>query len=271
MPAMTSVLLAAFLATNSIAFVDSRVTVSNPTNSLCRFVDYEASCRTQNFVLNTNFWLRGIDFSCVSPWNSGSGRLRAGTAISKRHIVFGKHYPLWKDVRIVFVGEDGGVCPCSIVATKELPNTDIAIGLLNAELTPNIHPAKILPRNAAEYIGDGTDFPVVTFNQFENAFLTYVRNVRSLASDFLVMWCREPTDPRQCRFRKPIKGGDSGNPAFLLFNGQPILLFTLYGGGCGTGHCLHAACDEIQSAMDALCPGYRLETFDFGKGTGGAM
>lgn len=261
---MTILLLAALLSTNELGYVDRLVETHDPRTSLCRFVDYERACGTQDFVLNTNFWLRGIDFSCVSPWNSAGGRLRAGTAISKRHIVFAKHFPLGKDTRILFVGEDGGVCPCYVAATREVPGTDIMVGSLNAELTPNIVPAKVLPENYAGYIGDGGGFPVVTFNQHEKAFLTYLAPL-SPNPRLLLVKGREPSSLRQRRFRERIVVGDSGNPAFLLLDGQAVLLYTIYGDSCGSGHGLHAVRREVQAAMDALCPGYRLESFDFAK------
>ena len=58
-------------------------------------------------------------------------------------------------------------------------------------------------------------------------------------------------------------GGDSGNPAFLIVDNQPILLYCLFRGGYGSGPALHLYRREIQAAMDELCPGYTLETFDF--------
>ena len=65
-------------------------------------------------------------------------------------------------------------------------------------------------------------------------------------------------------FRDRLIGGDSGNPAFLLINDQPILIYCLTGGWSGSGDGLHFYQDKIQSLMDELCPGYKLEIFDFG-------
>ena len=156
-------------ATNSIA---RRIARSDPALGLCRFVGYPDGASSDRFDLNPDFWLKGVDFSCVSPWNSGGGSVRAGTAISKRHVVFAKHFPLWNGVRIVFVGEDGGVCPSQIEAVKTVGKTDIMIGSLKYELTPNIKPAKILPMDFDRHIGRGVDMPVVTFTQNENAIPT---------------------------------------------------------------------------------------------------
>lgn len=240
--------------------VDARLEGKNPSSCLTRFTGYEANGHADRFVENTNFWLKGIDFSCVSPWNSAGGRQRAGTLISKRHIVFAKHFPFWQGVRIVFVGEDGGVCPCYIEATKAIEKTDIMIGLLNAEVTPNIIPAKLLSKSAAKRIGSGAGLPVVTFNQHEQAFLTELNPINT--NQFFSISSRIPSKDLYRQFRAKIIVGDSGNPAFLLLDGKPVLVYCLHGGGCGSGPPLHLYRREIQAAMDELAPGYRLTDCD---------
>lgn len=284
------VVLPAFQLANDA--IDKRLATADPKLGICRFVDYPPSRGKLGFPrclfekpleLNTNFWLRGVDFSCVSPWNDSTGAFRAGTAISKRHIVFANHFPLWKGVRISFVGEDGEVCPCHVEATKRVGDTDIAVGLLNAELTPNIRPAKILPMDFEATLGNGNGFPVITFNQQEKAFLT---ELDAIPTNRFISYGRQRTRNGEWRpmpktvwnvrssvstnavraaFRELIVGGDSGNPAFLLLGDEPIILCCLRGGGCGCGPALHLYRREIQAAMDELCPGYKLEAFKFGK------
>ena len=253
-------------ATNSVAM---RIAGRDPAICLSRFADYPPSkgklgfprCLFQDpFPANTNFWLRGVDFSCASPWNDESGAIRAGTAISKRHIVCAAHLPLWKGVRILFVGEDGGVCPCYVEKTKTVGKTDIMVASLNAELTPNIKPARILPEDYERYIGDGKGLPLVTFNQREQAFLTQVNCIYTNR-----VWHVASTNANWKALSGKIVGGDSGDPAFLLIGNEPILLYCLYSGGLGHGPAIHRYRKEIQKAMDELCPGYKLEVFDFSQ------
>lgn len=251
-------------ATNSIA---ERIAGVDPAVCLSRFVDYPAcfsrrsAFRSPRPTINPKFWLKDIDFSCVSPWNDSCGAQRAGTLISKRHIIFAKHFPLWKGVRIVFVDNDGGVCPCHIQATKALDKCDIMIGLLDYEVSPNIKPAKILPEDYKKYIGNGNGLPVVTINQNEEAFIsTFVGfhdNPKFLSRGHL------PNDKVQRTLQRPIVGGDSGNPAFFLIGDELILIYCLQMGNYGAGPALHQHRREIQQAMDELCPGYKLEAFDF--------
>lgn len=242
--------------------VDRRIAAANPTNGLARFLNYTSGGPKDRFVPNPAFWAKGVDFSCASPWNSQSGSLRAGTLISKRHIVFAHHFPLAVGTRIVFVGEDGGVCPCYVQATKAIGNTDIMIGALNAEVTPNIHPAKLLTMDFQPYLGEGVGLPVVTLNREEKAFVTELWLLPRRGSPPGPR-NHNPTGKLRQSFREDIKVGDSGNPAFLIVGTEPILLYCLKLGGYGAGPWLHFYLDKIQATMDELCPGYKLETFDF--------
>lgn len=248
-------------ATNSVA---ARIAGVDPAVCLSRFVDYPPA-KGNPFRPNPKFWLKDVDFSCVSPWNDSCGVLRAGTLISRRHIVCAAHFPLWEGVRIIFTDNELGSCPCRIAKTKKIEGTDIQVAALDAEVTPNIHPAKLLPDDYEKHIGDGNGLPVVTFNQREEAFLTEL-NAISTNLTFRRLGSHKSADAARASLRKPIVIGDSGNPAFLLIGSRPILLYCLKQGGYGSGFALFRYRREIQAAMDELCPGYRLETFDFTSG-----
>lgn len=251
-------------ATNSVA---ERIAGADPAVSLSRFVDYPPSkgklgfprCLWEKpFPANEKFWLKDVDFSCASPWNDDYGALRAGTLISKRHIIFAQHFQLGKGTRILFVDKAGEVCPCHVKATKALEQNDIMIGLLEYEVTPNIHPAKILPEDYAKWIGDGKGLPIVTFNQHEKVFLSECRGITPN------MVSNDVSTNREWKAHGgKIVGGDSGNPAFLLIGNEPILLYCLFSGGVGRGPSVLCFRKDIQKAMDELCPGYKLEEFDF--------
>lgn len=255
-------------ATNSVA---ERLADPNIGKSVWRFSEYPPSrgrlgfprCLFQDrFPANEHFWLKGVDFSCVSPWNEKFKNLRAGTLISPRHVVFAAHFAPGKG-RIDFVAPDGDRCTREIGEARTVPGTDIQIAVLSSDVSSDIRPAKILPENYADYIGDGGGLPVVTFNQNEEALLTELspiwvdETVKCISS-------RPSRDRARERFRKPIVSGDSGNPVFLLVGDQPILLCCLKTGGYGAGPSLCHYRKEVQETMDKLCPGYTLETFDFG-------
>ena len=257
-------------ATNGVA---QRI-AENPRASLSRFTGYPPSkgllgfprCLFEKpFVLNDKFWLKDLDFSCVSPWNDAMGRFGAGVAVTKRHILYSNHFNMGKGTRILFVGQDGEICPCYLEGSRKVADTGLMVGLLNAEITPNIHPAKILPQDYGKYIGDGRGLPVVTFNQSEEAVL-HESGCETKEGEGPRRWGAHPSaNPAWATFQKDLIRGDSGNPAFMLIGNHPVLIYCIYGGGGGVGNSIHAYRLEIQKAMDELCSGYTLEVFDFEK------
>jgi len=239
---------------------------------LSRFLDYPPGagklgfprCLWENpFSPNPDFWLKGIDFTCASPWNDSHGSQCAGTAISKRHIIFAQHFPLAKGTRIAFVGETGEVSHYTLKAIKAVDKSDIMIGLLDYELTPDVHPARILPAGYEKWLTDGSVWPMVTFNQFEKAHLSELSWWWSSSSKSMHFTNRRCRHAAWQKFSGEMIGGDSGNPAFMLYKGNPILIYCLLSGGVGYGSPVHLYRSQVQKAMDELCPGYKLEEFDF--------
>lgn len=251
---------------------------------LSRFDGYPASVSSLTpektlatcIMPSTNFWAKDFDFSCVSPWNSASGRLRAGTAISPRHVVFANHFPVVSGARMIFIGEDGGVCPCTLAKTARVGTTDIIIGALDYDLTPNIKPAKVMPKDWLEHVAGVTNFPTVTFTQ--NETLLYSEFVLTSTNfSYLALRNRAP-DHEPIELQGPrgsiavpeeaiqrhgmIRVGDSGNPAFMVWKGEPVLMYCLLNGGAGSGPWLHLRLKEIQETMDELAPGYQLNVVD---------
>lgn len=254
--------------------VDRRLANANASAGLSRFVNYPSGADRDKFEPNPKFWAKEVDFSCASPWNSAGGALRAGTLISKRHFVCVKHFPFWKGVRILFVDNNGNVCPCSVEAVKALDGVDIMVGLLNAEVTPNINPAKILPGDYEKHIGNGKGLPVATFNLREELVVT---EMTPIPTNRLMVIGHKLTsiphhirselvkDGKRAEYRKLLIRGDSGNPAFFIVGNEPILLYCDCSNNSSSGPPLHLYRREIQKAMDDLCPGYKLEAFDFSK------
>lgn len=239
---------------------------------LSRFLDYPPGpgvlgfprCLWENpFPANPDFWLKGVDFTCVSPWNDEYGTQRAGTAISKRHIIFAKHFQMAPGTRIAFVGETGETSRYRIKAVKVLDRCDIAIGLLDYELTPDVHPAKVLPSGFEKWLPPGSRWPVVTFNQREQAYLSELSSISNPPSSRVMLWNDAAKREDWRKFGGKFIVGDSGDPAFMIVNGKPILLYCLFSGGVGHGPMIHENRHEVQRAMDELCPGYKLEAFGF--------
>lgn len=259
----TNIVALTAICASAISNINERLEASDPEVGMTRFLGYPAGAAESKFRPNPKFWARDIDFSCASPWNSSDGALRAGTLISRRHIVFAKHFPLAPKTRLLFVGADGCVCPVRLIEYRGIPGTDIVIGLLDVEVTPNIHPAKILPQDAKKYIGTGEGLPVGIFTQQEKMYLAELNPLPSDGPRWSHTRCHVPESLLWRKFRGRLIGGDSGNPAFLILGNETILLYCATGRWSGSGPGLHNYAREIQAAMDTLCPGYKLQYFDF--------
>lgn len=234
--------------------VDSRIAGKDPSRSLRRLAG--------KLKLNPDFWGREIDFSCISPRNDRFGGMRGGVAVSLRHVLFANHFPIPVGTRLHFIGNDGEVCTCSVDATRPVPSSDVGVGLLNAELTPNIHPAKILPDDFTNYVGTVKGLPCVVFDAESKGIVADVADIPANPKRWAA-FSRLPADPGRAAFGERIVVGDSGQPCFLIVGTEPVLLYTMKMGGGGAGPAVHLLRHEIQRVMDELCPGYKLESFDF--------
>jgi len=174
-----------------------------------------------------------------------------------------KHFPLGVGTRIAFVGETGETSHYSIKAETALTSCDIMVGLLDYELTPDVHPAKILPADFEKRFPKGSRCPLFMLNQHEQAYLSEIRFYYDPASNRIRLENHMQMTELGRKYGGKIISGDSGGPAFLLYRDKPIFLFCLHIGGTGHGPQIHEHRDEVQRAMDDLCPGYQLEGFVF--------
>ena len=247
--------------------IDDGLVGKNPTNAICKFVDYQANGQNGIFILNTNCWAYSIDTSCASMWNSYSQNLRAGTAVSRRHVLVATHYPLWADVELVFCGNDGSICTNKIVASKAVGDTDITVVLLQNELPSNVTPAMILPSNYEFYLNTARYLPCILINQHESILvqevnsLTTYRNGNTTTPQVSGL---SPCCGMRSNWYEPTIDHDSGSPRFLVVGNRVVLLnLTWYGPNSpGYGSFVTSCKDSIQSVMDELCLGYALEELD---------
>ncbi len=240
--------------------VDARLSRSDARKGLCRYVDYTVNGERGVFVENPDFWARGIDFSCASPWNSHDGGQRAGTAVSARHIVFAHHFPLQVGSHITFVGNDGRTVKRRLDNAKRVGNSDLAVGLLDEDLPKTVKPAYVLPNDFTNYVGYANAFPVVMFDQEEKALVREMPSV--YRGTHAVQSLREPKGELRRRFYEEIVGGDCGDPAFLVVRDGVILLATI-DNVKGASPSVFMLGEEVQRTMDSLMRGYKLKQYDF--------
>lgn len=226
------------------------------------------SSQNPNYVRNPNCWVSSLDLTGVSPWNSFSGHLRAGTAISPRHIVFAWHYQLPVGTEVHFVTAGNQVVSRTIVAQQSMPFdyvSDTTIGLLNADLPETIKFYKIFPANLPDYFGSLETFPqvpAVAFDAQEKALLKRLTKF-TINSSFPEQQFEHPVLQNSTMhplLTETIVGGDSGNPVFGVVGNEPVLLTTWTTPQTGPGfHNMKPALDAI---MTSLGGGYQLQTID---------
>ncbi|MBQ3289463.1 MAG: hypothetical protein IJH50_08665 [Kiritimatiellae bacterium] len=146
--------------------VDDRLTMSS-TGRIMKFSD-----NLYGYTLNTNCWAYGIDTSCASPRNSWYGSCKAGTAVTRRHIVLANHYPLRIGDHLSFLGTNDVSYSRTIIATSRVADTDIFVCLLGSDLPESVNPAKLLPQNYQNYIGTGRGIPGLMFDCCERAIVS---------------------------------------------------------------------------------------------------
>lgn len=137
------------------------------------------------FIRNTSCWLNGVsNISCASPaqlsgaaWNT-----RAGTLITKKHVLFAKHYVpsiISGGTPLIFVADDNTVIRRNLVQLAFDTNlngngTDIAVGLLDNEVPSNIKIAKVLPINFEQYFN--TSIIASSYDNFNTGLHSFRHN-----------------------------------------------------------------------------------------------
>lgn len=248
--------------------IDNRIAGRNPTNALPIFENYLANGANGIFIRNTNCWAADLDLTCCSPWNSYLGHRMAGTLISPRHVLFAAHFDQIPTNRtLTFVDRQNNVITRTLVAKKRHPvftpnYPDLTVGLLDSDVSTNqITFAKVLPDNYADYIRDGARLPAIRFDQEEKALVGDVRYVTFIGPPF-TSTSIVPVKPTRLAFFETVIAFDSGNPAFILVNGQAVLLTLWTSGGGGSGTSVTAFQADINQLMSDLGGGYQLTEID---------
>lgn len=250
--------------------VDERLVNASPSNSLERYTDYQVNGMNLSFVSNTNFWGGFVDLSCASMWNNAGHDIwggpcecwhMAGTAISRRHLICAYHFGIPNGATVYFMSTSSVVVARQVVARRSV-GTDVMICALDSDLPDTILPAKILPANYKEYIGSAKGLPVVTLDQEEKLIVCETGPLQESSTRASLSYGEIPNAGRRIEFYEKIVSGDSGSPRFMLVGQQVVLLYVIYSGEAGAGYFVTHYKDEIQQAMNQMCPGYLLEEVD---------
>jgi hypothetical protein len=229
-----------------------------------------------NYVRNTGCWAYSFDLTCIAAYNSYAWELstngccpeetatrRGGTLISPRHVVFANHYTPPNGTQLRFVAKDNTVVARVLSNSVQIGATDLEIGVLDSDVPTNLITfAKVLPSSFTNDFPSSlspistNSIPALCLDQDENALES---DISTVTSDISFM---APADPTRSRFYQDKISGDSGQPAFIVLNGQPVLLTVWSSGAAGTGYFITAYLDQINSAMATLGGGYSLTQVD---------
>ncbi len=176
---------------------------------------------TGDSVMN-NTWTRKFDASGIS-FNDK----RTCTLVTSQHVVMAAHYKRPVKSSVVFHDREGKRLERFIIAVKNV-HGDCAVGLLNEPVPTGykIYPLLVPYEGLAEKLKG--EFVLVT-DQKKNLFVHEVRSVSNgrIAFNF--------DAEKQIGYGKILIKGDSGNPSFIMVDGQPVLIETHHTGGAGAG------------------------------------
>ena len=229
------------------------------------------------YIRNTNVWAASYDLTCVPVYNSYGMELstnaccpweaatrRAGTLVSPRHLVFAHHYPIPNGTQLRFVDRNNAVVTLTMTDSVTITGADLQIGVLNTDVPPGqISFARVLPANYTNYFPSSLNgIPAMCFNKVPQAVVSDIGAVLPTPTNATVIAYAVPTNAERKRLYSDKISGDSGQPAFIILNGQLVILNVWTGGGPGTGNFIASYTDPINAAMKKLGGGYRLTPVD---------
>lgn len=242
--------------------------LKNKTPTLHRALYISQDPYGKRFDRDPFLWIGGTrNLTCISPAQlSGTPwHLRAGTLITRRHVVYANHFgiPIIEGgTPILWVQQGGTVVERRVIRQVADADSDIAIGLLDAEVPEGISVAPVLPADYERHIGSRNAILAVTLDADEKASVRVCdtfHNGNFSCSSLDANWM-PPEFKSIAAWGEEIVAGDSGNPVFLAVNGELVLL------GCwrtaiGGPH-LGARHELVGRMLEQLSPGegYRLTT-----------
>ena len=202
---------------------------------------------SSTYVRNPDLWCGDLDITCASPWNSSGGHKKAGTLITPRHVIGAAHYEYSVGTVVRFVEKDNTVHDRTVIGKARHPECrnhypDLTIYTLDSDLPSTISPCSVISSDYSDYL-DGVSndkIPCLGLDQEEKALIIdwWVRG-----------WMRIPKDPKRLIFHENKIKGDSGNPAFLILDGKPVLVTVWTFGGAGAGTFLAEHISDINAMI----------------------
>jgi len=198
------------------------------------------------YVRNPDLWCRDLDITCMSPWNSSGGHRKAGTLVTPRHIIGAAHYEYSVGAVVRFVEKNGKVHDRMVKGKARHPDykphtPDLTIYTLDGDLPSTISPCSVMPSNYSEYLDNNSRVACLGLDQEEKALIIDWRSGGRMQT---------PADSKRRIFHESKIKGDSGNPAFLIFDGDPVLVTVWTWGGAGGGTLVADYISDINTMIE---------------------
>jgi hypothetical protein len=165
-------------------------------------------------------WASNLNLTGVS-WNDS----RTATLIAPKYVVMAGHYTRPPSVPVMFHDKSGKPYERFIAKTRTLNTVgDIAVAQLNLPLPPEVKAYRFAKA------GDATvGRPVIVTDQTNTLS---VHQIAAVSGNTVQLAYIPGINPA---YGRNLIVGDSGNPSFLLVNGELVLLETHTTGGPGAG------------------------------------
>jgi len=184
-----------------------------------------------------NNWTSRLDLTGVA-WNDP----RTATLIAPSYVVMAAHFIRPSNVPVIFHDQQGNRHERLIGSVRTLNVGDIAVAKLNRPLPPEIKCYRFASAGEAT-VGR----PVIISDQTNTLSVHRIAAISGPVVQFDYFTNLNPV------YRRNLIVGDSGNPSFLLVNGDLRLLETHTTGGPGAGPCY--ADPTVQAAIRAAIAG----------------
>lgn len=211
---------------NAYQAVDNKIAGLTANSTTLKVFSTEVDTGTPSYVRSTTLWAYNslLDMSGISPYNSESAGQKAGVLLTPNIIWMANHFLINPTHTIRFVSPSGAYYDRTIVSAVQIGGSDIEIGKLDSPLPSDIQPVKLLPADYASHINI-IGLPVAYTDQHENLFVGDISSL-SLGGSGAPnsVFIESPGESQRLIFYTQWMGGDSGDPAFLIYNNQVVVI-----------------------------------------------
>jgi hypothetical protein len=207
------------------------------------------------YVRSATSWAAPFDLTSAAVYTANGTVV--GTLISPRHVLLAHHaHPTTgQEVRLVTSG-NAVVSRTISGSTVQVGSTDIEIGKLSADVTSCSFAKVLSPTQEALLVGA----PILFLDQNQSAFVGDISSVTYDTGGGIGIHAIQSSDSSRSAFWKLYVSGDSSHPAYVILDGEAVLLGAAYSAG-NSWPSVAQNVTAINSAMTSLGGGYQLTQF----------